>query len=256
MCTFRLIILGVGIVGAVMMAPFSATPSHAKQCSAERPANARSYWSYRLIDGRKCWYEGRPMLSKSLLHWATSPTTKAASVKSNVTPAGQRSLLDAQASLPASAASKPGSEVKRDVADASLAPGFERSLTPDHLRAWASGMAAITAEPILTIMDRWPDAELPQHQRETRPVQAPSLTTPRLILMVAIIFAALFSVLIPFMFHRGAAARNLRAPAWWIGFAASGKAVLFEVLARASSAFDRSRAQNSARQGAATRRTW
>jgi hypothetical protein len=27
------------------------------------------YWSWRLIDGRKCWYEGKLMLSKSLLEW-------------------------------------------------------------------------------------------------------------------------------------------------------------------------------------------
>ncbi|MBI5265051.1 MAG: hypothetical protein HY852_24925 [Bradyrhizobium sp.] len=27
------------------------------------------WWSYRLIDGRKCWYEGKPMLSKALLEW-------------------------------------------------------------------------------------------------------------------------------------------------------------------------------------------
>jgi hypothetical protein len=41
-----------------------------QQCSAEMPSisNGR-WWSYRLIDGRKCWYEGKPMLSKSLLEW-------------------------------------------------------------------------------------------------------------------------------------------------------------------------------------------
>src|SRR5258708_12760759 len=27
------------------------------------------WWSYRLIDGRKCWYEGKPGFSKSLLEW-------------------------------------------------------------------------------------------------------------------------------------------------------------------------------------------
>ena len=34
------------------------------------PSNPQGHWwSYRLIDGRKCWYEGKPMLSKSLLEW-------------------------------------------------------------------------------------------------------------------------------------------------------------------------------------------
>jgi len=34
------------------------------------PSNPQGHWwSYRLIDGRKCWYEGKPMLSKSSLEW-------------------------------------------------------------------------------------------------------------------------------------------------------------------------------------------
>jgi hypothetical protein len=41
-----------------------------QQCGAATPSNAHGrWWSYRLIDGRKCWYEGKPMLSKSLLEW-------------------------------------------------------------------------------------------------------------------------------------------------------------------------------------------
>jgi hypothetical protein len=33
-----------------------------QQCSAAMPSNPHGYWSWRLIDGRKCWYEGKPML--------------------------------------------------------------------------------------------------------------------------------------------------------------------------------------------------
>jgi len=41
-----------------------------QECSAATPSNRHGHWwSYRLIDGRKCWYEGKPMLSKSLLEW-------------------------------------------------------------------------------------------------------------------------------------------------------------------------------------------
>jgi hypothetical protein len=41
-----------------------------QQCSAAVPSNPNGkWWSYRIIDGRKCWYEGKPMLSKSLLEW-------------------------------------------------------------------------------------------------------------------------------------------------------------------------------------------
>jgi hypothetical protein len=40
-----------------------------QQCSPAMPSNPHGYWSWRLIDGRKCWYEGKPGLSKSLLEW-------------------------------------------------------------------------------------------------------------------------------------------------------------------------------------------
>ncbi|WP_375788442.1 hypothetical protein ACE10Z_14120 [Bradyrhizobium sp. Pha-3] len=47
-----------------------------QQCSAAVPPNPREYWSWRLIDGRKCWYEGKPMLSKSLLEWPAQVSTQ------------------------------------------------------------------------------------------------------------------------------------------------------------------------------------
>src|SRR6201982_966305 len=40
-----------------------------QQCRPAMPSNPNGYWSWRLIDGRKCWYEGKPGLSKSLLEW-------------------------------------------------------------------------------------------------------------------------------------------------------------------------------------------
>ena len=43
--------------------------AQAIQCSAAIPPNPQGHWSYRLIDGRKCWYQGENNLSKSLLQW-------------------------------------------------------------------------------------------------------------------------------------------------------------------------------------------
>src|ERR1700737_4356708 len=51
-----------------------------QQCSAEMPPNSHVYCAWRLIDGRKCWYEGKPMLSKSSLEW---PAQTSAQPKSN-----------------------------------------------------------------------------------------------------------------------------------------------------------------------------
>lgn len=56
--------------------------AEAKQhCSAAKPSSSNgTWWSYRLIDGRKCWYAGKPGLSKDLLEWpktaAAEPSTR------------------------------------------------------------------------------------------------------------------------------------------------------------------------------------
>jgi hypothetical protein len=57
----------------------------AKQCNAAMPSKPKAHWTYRLIDGRKCWYEGRNSIPKSLLSWSgsASPSEKASSEKTS-----------------------------------------------------------------------------------------------------------------------------------------------------------------------------
>jgi hypothetical protein len=98
MKNFQRLVFAACIIG---VSPVAAATAQAKQCSAERPANARSYWSYRLIDGRKCWYEGKPMLSKSSLSWRPARTAQAdGPEREPILPASQYNFLDAQASMP------------------------------------------------------------------------------------------------------------------------------------------------------------
>ena len=194
---FRSVSLGAGVVSVLAGALFfSATPAQAKQCSTERPSNARTYWSYRLIDGRKCWYEGRPMLSKSLLHWPEARTAQASSRReANIVPASHFNLLDAQASISDDLEAKPNPDVKPEIADSSPVPTSKPPLTPDGLRVFANSMAAMTAEPVVAILDRWPDAEMPQQRTKPTPVEQPSPTSTRTFMMVAITFMALLAVL-------------------------------------------------------------
>jgi hypothetical protein len=196
--------LGAEIVGVLAVAfLFSATPSQAKQCSTERPSDARSYWSYRLIDGRKCWYEGKPMLSKSLLHWARSPTAAAKPrVKSDFLSANRHNPLDAQASISEDPEVEPETPVKLEIVDANPVLPPKGTLTANGLRAWANGMAAKSSDPILTILDRWPEQELPQHRTRTTPVEEPTLINARTIMMMIIMFMALLAVLIEVAFYR------------------------------------------------------
>src|ERR1700692_3826803 len=71
-----------------------------QQCSAAMPSNPHGrWWSYRLIDGRKCWYEGKPMLSKSLLEWPKEASAQPVSNGEATSVVTQKpgSPLDAQA---------------------------------------------------------------------------------------------------------------------------------------------------------------
>src|SRR3981189_3349029 len=73
-----------------------------QQCSAAMPSNPHVYWFWRLIDGRKCWYEGKPMLSKSLLEWPSEASAQPDSngeVASTV-PEKARNPLNSQAWAP------------------------------------------------------------------------------------------------------------------------------------------------------------
>lgn len=86
-----------------------STAQAKQQCSAAMPSDPQCrWWAYRLIDGRKCWYEGKPGLSKSLLEWPKEPSAPPASedIASNVREKA-RTVLDSQAWAPNSQALAP-----------------------------------------------------------------------------------------------------------------------------------------------------
>jgi hypothetical protein len=69
-----------------------------QQCSAAAPSNPHGrWWSYRLIDGRKCWYEGKPMLSKSLLEWPKEASAQPNEEVTSVVAEKPGNPLDSQA---------------------------------------------------------------------------------------------------------------------------------------------------------------
>jgi hypothetical protein len=75
------------------------TAQAGQQCSAAMPSNPQGHWwSYRLIDGRKCWYEGKPGLSRSLLEWPKQSAQPASAEEiTSAVPEKPRSPLDSQA---------------------------------------------------------------------------------------------------------------------------------------------------------------
>ena len=65
--------------------PINAPAAQIKECRATVPAKAQGHWSWRLIDGRKCWYAGKTVIPKSALRWpATTPAQAKAPVAAPV----------------------------------------------------------------------------------------------------------------------------------------------------------------------------
>jgi hypothetical protein len=57
------------VFATVMLAPLSTAANSAVECKAELPAARTEYWSWRNIDGKQCWYPGRPGMDKANLKW-------------------------------------------------------------------------------------------------------------------------------------------------------------------------------------------
>ena len=64
----------------------TTTVAHAIECVADVPANRSGSWYYRMIDGRKCWYQGQGLVPKSELHWAAAPSLANAQARMTAAP--------------------------------------------------------------------------------------------------------------------------------------------------------------------------
>lgn len=48
--------------------PTAQAKAPIRECSAS-PGKTQGHWSWRLIDGRKCWYAGKTVIAKAALRW-------------------------------------------------------------------------------------------------------------------------------------------------------------------------------------------
>ena len=85
-----------------------------QQCSAEMPSSTHGqWWSYRLIDGRKCWYEGKPRMSKSLLEWPAETAALASTeAVTSIVPEKPRKRPDSRARAPSSEVEAPSQQAR------------------------------------------------------------------------------------------------------------------------------------------------
>jgi hypothetical protein len=73
----RLIFFAVCISALVPIGMLTAqAKAQIRECTAS-PSKAQGHWSWRLIDGRKCWYAGKTVISKSLLKWPAAVPAQA-----------------------------------------------------------------------------------------------------------------------------------------------------------------------------------
>jgi hypothetical protein len=96
----RLVVLAHCVVTVFLIGMPTA---HAIQCRAARPSDQQGrWWAWRLIDGQKCWYEGRAMISKSSLQWSARHSVKAESPATPISVLTETPnyLLDSRASIP------------------------------------------------------------------------------------------------------------------------------------------------------------
>jgi hypothetical protein len=65
-------------LGMLALAPPLSTPANsAVECKAELPAVHTGHWAWRIIDGKRCWYEGQAGLDKANLNWSRSAPGRA-----------------------------------------------------------------------------------------------------------------------------------------------------------------------------------
>ena len=67
-----LFILVLGAIGLlVLIFLFGPVPANAVECRSHAGDTRESHWTWRNIDGRRCWYKGRRALPKTSLHWSS-----------------------------------------------------------------------------------------------------------------------------------------------------------------------------------------
>jgi len=72
MLTERAISVTGIILGSSLVAVAIAGEVTDCQTSVTRKGGDLAHWSWRTIDGKQCWYAGRPGMSKANLHWRTA----------------------------------------------------------------------------------------------------------------------------------------------------------------------------------------
>jgi hypothetical protein len=84
------------LLAVTIVLSWATTASSAVECKAELPSARTGYWSWRIIDGKQCWYPGRPGMSKAELQWPRSVRQPARKEADFVQPKNERGFVQPQ----------------------------------------------------------------------------------------------------------------------------------------------------------------
>ena len=125
------------------------------QCEPQRVTGG--YWAYRIIDGRECWYQGRPGKPKNELFWPRAPSAP--------------QPMD-----------QPGAETKAEPPDPSSRLVAAQPEKPETIEAVPEERRATAAGQVLAFTCCWPELEepapLPQPTQEPAPLPRPTQEPP------------------------------------------------------------------------------
>ncbi|MEH2530243.1 hypothetical protein V1277_003382 [Bradyrhizobium sp. AZCC 1588] len=101
---FAIVTAALLAIPLAALLPVSAPAAQARECSAAVPKSAKGHWSWRMIDGRKCWYSGKAVISRSALRWPAAAPVQAkaeaaAPVTVSIVTEKRSELMDAQARM-------------------------------------------------------------------------------------------------------------------------------------------------------------
>jgi hypothetical protein len=119
------------------------------ECEPQRVHDKR-YWSYRIVDGRACWYPGRPGKPKTELRWSRHAPSKSRVQTNEAERPGD--VLSLPQAIPSAAPA--AVEPEEPLPEATLPPG----LTTDALLAFAEREQLRKQAPLIPI------AALPQQE--------------------------------------------------------------------------------------------
>ena len=156
------------------------------ECEPQRVIGARSYWSYRVIDGRMCWYAGRPGKPKSELHWSRSSARVARPGEAETQP--ESSPVRPSEALSAAPARE---EVVRDIQQGNEATTLPAPSNEELMARAADNLLAFTC--------CWPELEkekptpaIAMPPPPLLPVQQERMSVWKLVLIVLTIVGAAF----------------------------------------------------------------